>query len=151
MMFHLPARARRSHPEPRHKRPKSPTERRAQPSSREANPSGVAREPGGEGGFGHPEPGCNLGLVRKHAHLQPTGAKPTQTRPQSWSRSSSGPTPASALAPWSSTTGGARRHATSRCRSHGSSTTTSSTRVSRRTSTSRTTSSQITDEDEDDE
>jgi len=75
-MFHLPARARRGHLEPRHKCPKSPTERRAQPSSRKANPSGVAREPGGEGGFGHPEPGCNLGQVRKHAHLQPTGVKP---------------------------------------------------------------------------
>jgi hypothetical protein len=51
--------------------------RRAQPSSGETNPSRVSPQPGCGVGFGRGWPGATSGQGRKHARLQPMGARPT--------------------------------------------------------------------------
>jgi len=71
--FHLPARARLSHPHARQSPPNPPAARRDQPSSRETNPSGVSLRPGGGAPFGCARPGCGLGQLHKQRALQPEG------------------------------------------------------------------------------
>jgi len=71
--FHLPARARLSHPRARQSPPNPPAARHNQPSSRETNPNSVSRRPGAGTPFGCARPGCGLGQPHKQGALQPEG------------------------------------------------------------------------------
>ena len=71
--FHLPVRARLSHPRAHPSPPNLRPARRGQLSSRESNPSGISGRPGADAPFGCARLGYGLGQPHKQAALQPNG------------------------------------------------------------------------------